>query len=74
MDTCICDLFGEDAITKIEKHLKHLNIVGGTFTLLFHPGRFDNPEYVDSIGLYQKILELFKKNNAKCILPNEIDM
>ena len=73
MDSCITDTYKENSISEIERHIAHLNVVGGTFTLLFHPGRFNNPEYPESRGIYNEILNLLFLYKAKCILPAEVE-
>ena len=72
MDSCIVNNFGKSSLIEIEKHIAHLNEVGGTFTLLFHPGRHENEEYKETKGMYQLILEIFKKYDAECVLPSEL--
>lgn len=72
MDSCITNNFGESSVAEIERHISHLNVVGGAFTLLFHPGRHENKEFPESVGMYEKLLALFKKYNAKSTLPSEM--
>jgi len=63
----------EDHLLKyIEDLVSHLSIVGGIFTLLFHPEQFDNPEFPKLRKTYIKILGIFYRYDAKSILPNEI--
>ncbi len=72
MDSCIGDNLGAEAIEKIEEHVAHLSVVGGTFTLLFHPGRFDNAEFPKTQLMYRQLLELFHRYGANCLVPSEL--
>ena len=72
MDSCMINTYGKSAIAEIEKHIAHLSIVGGTFTLLFHPGRYHSDEFPISNGLYDDLLALFFKYKSRCILPGEL--
>jgi hypothetical protein len=56
MDGSLIDQYGENAERVFEKHLKHLSVVGGLISLLFHPGIFNNPEYPEALGLYRRML------------------
>ncbi|WP_415890270.1 DUF7033 domain-containing protein [Neptuniibacter sp. SY11_33] len=73
MDSCIGDKYGKFAVNELEEMISHLSVVGGTFTLLFHPGRFDNDEFPNTQNLYEEILLMCKKYNVQSILPTEIE-
>lgn len=72
MDGCLGTKYGKRSVGVIENHVRHLSIVGGTFTLLFHPGRHQNPENLDTYGMYEKLLQVFKRHKAISVLPKEL--
>lgn len=72
MDSCLANTFGSSAVSEVEKHISHLNIVGGTFTLLFHPGKYKNNEFLSTKGMYDKLLAIFSKYEVRCVLPKEL--
>ena len=49
--------------------VKHLSVVGGTFTLLFHPGMFGNPAHPGKAGMYDRLLKLFESHGAVSMTP-----
>lgn len=56
MDGALLEQYQENAEHIFEKKLKHLSIVGGLMSMLFHPGIFNNPEYPEALGLYRRML------------------
>ena len=64
MDSAIAGQFGQAYADEIEMLVQHLSVVGGTFTLLFHPGMFANPEHPETQGMYKRILTILEKYNA----------
>ena len=77
MDSAIAFHFGEEYEAAIEALVRHLSVVGGTFTLLFHPGMFANPEHPETEGMYERNLDIFVRYNAVSKTPlailSEID-
>ncbi|WP_419813545.1 hypothetical protein [Bacterioplanoides sp.] len=71
MDSCLGDRYGEEALEEVKKHIDHLSVVGGTFTLLFHPGSFHSEEFKSTKYLYQNILKYCNKKDARNIVPGE---
>lgn len=69
MDSAVAHQFGADYEAEIEALVRHLSIVGGTFTLLFHPGMFANPEHPETEGMYERILDIFVKYGAVSKTP-----
>ncbi len=72
MDGCIGEKYRDNYGELIEEQVKHLAVVGGTFSLLFHPGRHQNPENSATFDIYGQILEIFKKYNCESILPTDL--
>ena len=69
MDSAIALQYGADYESAIEDLISHLSVVGGTFSLLFHPGMFANPEHPETLGMYGRILEIFATYNAVSKTP-----
>ena len=69
MDSAIALRFGTDFEIAIDSMVHHLSVVGGTFSLLFHPGMFANPEHPETMGMYERILEIFQKYGAVSMTP-----
>ena len=69
MDSAIALRFGTDFEIAVDSMVHHLSVVGGTFSLLFHPGMFANPEHPETIGMYERILEIFQKYGAVSMTP-----
>ena len=72
MDSAIALRFGTGFETAIDAMVHHLSVVGGTFSLLFHPGMFANPEHPETMGMYARILEIFQKYGAVSMTPSSI--
>lgn len=72
MESCIVNTYESSGISEVEKHISHLSIVGGTFSLLFHPGRHDSNEFPATNGMYREILKVFHKYKANSLLPCDI--
>ena len=72
MDSAIAAQFGSDYLAKTENMVRHLSIVGGTFTLLFHPGMFSNPAHPETAGMYDRLLKLFKSYGAVSLTPGQL--
>ena len=69
MDSAIALRFGTDFEIAIDSMVHNLSVVGGTFSLLFHPGMFANPEHPETMGMYERILEIFQKYGAVSMTP-----
>ena len=63
---------GHLCVPPVEAMVRHLSVVGGTFTLLFHPGMFATPEHPETKGMYERILEIFQKYGAVSMTPSSI--
>lgn len=72
MDAACFGKGSEQGLENIEKIIAHLSVIGGTFTFLIHPGYYDNPEYPEYKGSYDKLLDLLKSYNVRSITPNTI--
>jgi hypothetical protein len=66
MDSCVLDLDSFPGLQDFERIVSQLSIVGGTFSLLFHPG-----QCVDS-DIYRRLLDIFHKYNAVSVFPEEL--
>jgi hypothetical protein len=65
MDQTLVEEYPMNHISVFNKHLRHLSMVGGAISFLFHPGFFKNPEFPIMEGLYCKILKTLKQINAE---------
>ena len=72
MDSAVALQFGTDFETAIESMVHHLSVVGGTFSLLFHPGMFANPEHPETMEMYERVLEIFQRYGAVSMTPLSI--
>ena len=72
MDSAVALQFGTDFETAIDSLVHHLSVVGGTFSLLFHPGMFANPEHPETMEMYEQILEIFQRYGAVSMTPLSI--
>lgn len=72
MDSAIAAQFAEVYEDAIEHMVGHLSVVGGTFSLLFHPGMFANPEHPETAGMYERLLDIFLQYNAVSKTPQVI--
>lgn len=72
MDGPIAGQFGDDYLEEIKLLASQLALVGGTFTLLFHPGLFENPEARATVGMYRALLEMLHNLGAESVLPAEV--
>ena len=69
MDSAIAAQFAEIYEDAIEDMVGHLSVVGGTFSLLFHPGMFVNPEHPETAGMYERLLDIFLQHNTVSKTP-----
>lgn len=56
MEGALVEQYPADPVEAFERHLRHIAIVGGAVSLLFHPGQFHNPEHPETLGLYRRLL------------------
>lgn len=56
MEGALVEQYPADPVEAFERHLRHITVVGGAVSLLFHPGQFHNPEHPETLGLYRRLL------------------
>lgn len=56
MEGALVEQYPSDPAEAFERHLRHIAVVGGAVSLLFHPGQFHNPEHPETLGLYRRLL------------------
>lgn len=56
MEDALVKQYPADPVAAFERHLRHIAVVGGALSLLFHPGQFHNPEHPQTLGLYRRLL------------------
>lgn len=56
MEGTLVEQYPNNSAEAFERHLRHVAVVGGAVSLLFHPGQFHNPEHPEMLGLYRRLL------------------
>lgn len=56
MEGALVEQYPADPTEVFAQHLRHIAVVGGAVSLLFHPGQFHNPEHPETLGLYRRLL------------------
>lgn len=64
LEDALISQHGPDAVNVVEKHLLHLNRIGGALTILIHPGQFHNPEHRPMMGIYHELLQVLRQIGA----------
>lgn len=67
MDGALVEQYPADPTGAFDRHLRHIAVVGGSLSLLFHPGQFNNPEYPETLGLYRRLLGKARSLGARSI-------
>ena len=57
MDVVLTKQYPNNQLETVRRMLLHLGQIGGCLTLNFHTGRISNPEFPESVGVYEKILK-----------------
>jgi len=63
---------GADGFAVISEIFTHLKKIGGVLSLSFHPGTFANPEKPALTGLYARVFQHLRENDARNYLPRDI--
>jgi hypothetical protein len=72
MDTTLLEQYGADALGHFESMLRHLAAVGGALTLNLHTGMIDNPEYPESPGYYNSLLDVCHEIGVTSMTATEL--
>lgn len=72
MESALTEGGAEAAVEIFERLLRHLSVVGGALSLLFHPGQFHNPEYPETLGLYRRLLGVARALDARSITAEQM--
>jgi hypothetical protein len=67
MDGALVEQYPADPVEAFERHLRHIVVVGGAVSLLFHPGQFHNPEHPETLGLYRRLLGTARRLGARSV-------
>ena len=65
MDVALLGQYPKDPVGAIHRMITHLSRIGGAFSVLFHPGVFFNPEFPEYLGVYRRILQLFRDQECR---------
>lgn len=64
MDGTLIEQYKDNAVPTFKKMLTHLSRIGGSITILWHPGMFYNPEFPETYKLYFDLLDVATELNA----------
>lgn len=62
-------LIGDAGLNEFSDMIHHLSCLGGVVSILFHPGKFYNPEFPEINGVYLKVLRILKDSGGQSVLP-----
>lgn len=69
MDGTLADRHPGQGLAVVERLLGHLARIGGTLSILVHPGVFGNPELEDPATPYDALLAAARRLRARFLLP-----
>jgi len=72
MESTLVNQYGERANEALKRLLAHLKAVGGALTVLFHPDKFDNPEFPHLMGAYEAWLKECRSAGAVFLTPGDL--
>ena len=72
MEGTLVEQYSSDPAAAFERHLRHISVVGGAISLLFHPGQFNNPEYPETLGLYRRLLDCARQLGARSVNARDL--
>ena len=61
MDVVLAQQYPNNQAETVQRMLLHLSRIGGALTLLVHSGHVSNPEFPESVGVYEKILKAARR-------------
>lgn len=67
MEAALVEQYPANPAEAFERHLRHIAVVGGAVSLLFHPGQFHNPEHPNTLGLYRRLLGSARLMGARSV-------
>jgi hypothetical protein len=65
MESALTEQGPDEAVEIFVGLMRHLCVVGGALSLLFHPGQFHNPEYPETLGVYRRLLGVARDLGAR---------
>jgi hypothetical protein len=65
MDCVLAEQYPGAQVETVERMLLHLSQIGGSLTLLVHSGRVSNPEFPDTVGVYENILTAARRMGVR---------
>lgn len=71
-DNVLLSQYPDDPVKKFRDLISHIHKVGGSISLLFHPGSFFNPEVDEYTGIYFKLLKTAKDFGAISLTSDQL--
>lgn len=56
MDSTLIQQYGRKSLEAFQNLIRHLKQIGGALSVIFHPGKFFNPEFPEMLGVYHRML------------------
>ncbi|HVP06831.1 MAG TPA: hypothetical protein VMS71_03240 [Candidatus Acidoferrum sp.] len=72
VENALANQHGAESLPVVENLLRHLRSIGGALTILFHPGRFHNPESPRTLFLYHEILKAGRRVEATSLTARQL--
>ncbi|PQA84824.1 hypothetical protein C5F52_02140 [Limnohabitans sp. TS-CS-82] len=72
MEGTLVKQYPSDPAAAFERHLRHISVVGGAVSLLFHPGQFNNPEHPETLGLYRRLLGCARQLGVRSVNARDL--
>lgn len=71
-DMALLEYWRQDALSSLLSEARHIAAVGGSLSLLFHPGYLANPEFQPDPSLYGRILSAMRSLGARQLTTEQI--
>jgi hypothetical protein len=72
MDGVIEQQYPNKQVETVQRMLQHLSQIGGALTVNFHPDRVSNPEFPESVGVYEKMLQAARRIGVRGMSPSAL--
>jgi len=72
MDAIIVKQYGPEWKRVFSQLLRHLSLIGGALSIVFHPGQFFNPEFKEMLGVYHQMLIESRRWGARSLTARSL--
>lgn len=72
MDGAVLGQWPDDPFRGILAWVRHIEAIGGSVSLLFHPSYLSNPEFQSDATLYPRLLEVMRERGARQITTAQL--